>query len=200
MVEGLKKRVANMPSRQTQYWTSTTTAAPLDPTASAANARRFFDVFDKGVLYCNAGQADAIYCNQDFIWGMGKAARYMQTQGNFLAVTKDSLEREVITWKGIPLVDMGFKRDQSTEVITNTETAGDSGADSTSVYIVSHNTEEGVYGIQINNFDAYDPLNGGEMESKPSKLRRIDWWNGIASFGSYGAVRLRNLAAPSSWT
>jgi len=197
---GLKKRVAALPSRQTVYFTSSTSAAPLDPTGSAANGRRFFDMLETAKRYTNASQVDAILCNEDFIIGLGRAARFMQTQGNFLDVTKDTFDREIVTWHGIPLTDMGLKKDMTTEVIPTTETAGDGGADSMSVYFVSFNMDEGVHGIQLNDMTVYDPLNGGEMESKPSKLKRVDWWNGLATFGRYGITRLRNLERLADWT
>jgi hypothetical protein len=198
-IEGLKKRVSVMPSRQTVYFAGAA-AAPLDPTASAALARSFFDKLDEAFQYCNVGQVNAIFCNEAVKLGLGRAARYLQTAGNFLDVTKDSLDRSIVTFRGVPLYDMGVKADQTTEIITNTEVAGDSGADSTSVYFASYNMEQGITGIQLSDIEVYDPLGGGEMESTPAKMMRIDWWNGLAGFGSYGIVRARNLAAPSSWT
>ncbi len=197
--EGLKKRVSNMPSRQTVYFAASD-AAPLDPTASAANARAFLDKLDELWYKCNAGQVNLLLGNEDMQWGIGRVCRYLQTQGNFLSTTKDVIGRDILTWKNVPLIDMGYKRDQSTEIITNTEVAGDSGEDSTSLYACSLNKDDGVYGIQLDSMKAYDPLNGGEMESKPAKMMRIDWWNGIASFGNHGITRGRNIAAPSSWT
>jgi hypothetical protein len=198
-IEGLKKRVSVMPSRQTVYFAGAA-AAPLDPTASAALARSFFDKLDEAFQYCNVGQVNAIFCNEAVKLGLGRAARYLQTAGNFLDVTKDSLDRSIVTFRGVPLYVMGVKADQTTEIITNTEVAGDSGADSTSVYFASYNMEQGITGIQLSDIEVYDPLGGGEMESTPAKMMRIDWWNGLAGFGSYGIVRARNLAAPSSWT
>lgn len=196
---GLKKRVANLPTRQTVYFAGST-SAPLDPTNSAANARAFFDKLDEMWTYCNAGMIDLIVCNEAVKLGFGRVHRYMQSAGAYLDTTKDVIGREFLTWKGKPLIDMGLLKDASTEIITNTEVAGDAGADSTSVYFVSLNTDDGLYGIQIEPLKVYDPLAGGEMESKPSKLRRVDWWNGLANFGRYCIVRGRNLAAPSSWT
>ena len=198
--EGLKKRVAAMPSSQTIYFTANTTDAPLDPCASAANARRFLNTIDDSWMYCNGGKPSVILCNRDFIRGFRRAMLFNQVSGNFLDVTKDSFDRQFISYNGATMIDMGLKKDQSTEIISNTETAGDAGADSMSVYLVAFNTEEGVHGIQLNPLKVYDPLNGGEMESKPAKMRRFDWWNGIASFGQYGIVRLRNLSNLAGFT
>jgi hypothetical protein len=110
------------------------------------------------------------------------------------------LGREILTFKGKPLFDVGFKADQTTEIITDTEVGGDSSANTSSIYFCSFDKQEGVYGIQLDTLKFYDPLNGGEMESKPSKMKRIDWWNGLASFGSHGITRMRNIKAAGSWT
>lgn len=197
---GLKKRVAGMPSRQLMNWTTSFSVAPLDPTASAANARRFINTLRKAKRFTNAGKVSAILCNEDFIVGISAALTYAQSAGNYLNTTKDQWENEWTTFNGIPLVDMGLKTDQSTEIITTTEVAGDAGADSTSIYLVDFNTTDGVYGIQLNQFSAYDPLNGAELSTKPSKMRRIDWWNGLASFGTRGITRVRNLCRLADWT
>lgn len=197
--EGLKKRVAGMPSRQT-VWFAASNAAPLDPTASAGNSRIFMNKFNEAWHYCNSGAVNAILCNEDFILGFQRVLTYMQMQGNFMDITKDSFGRQEVSYRGVPFIDMGYKKDMSTEVIPTTETAGDAGADSTSVYLVSINTTEGVHGLELEPLKVYDPLNGGEMESKPSKMKRVDWWNGIASFGSYGIVRARNLSNLAGFT
>jgi hypothetical protein len=197
--DGLKKRVAALPSRQTLYWAASN-AAPLDPTASAANARKFLNNLRKAKRFCDGGNVTALLCNEDFILGVSAALVYAQSAGNYLTVSKDQFDLDVISYMGIPMVDMGYKEDLATEIITTTEVAGDSGADSTSQYWVSFNRESGVYGIQLNEFKEYDPLNGGEMETMPSKLRRIDWWNGIANFGTRSIVRSRNLSCLSGWT
>ena len=196
---GLKKRVSLMPSRQTVY-AAGSTSAPVDPTATAAIARGFMNNINKAWRYCNAGNVNMILCNEDFIVGFSRVLALMQSSGNYLSVTKDEYGREEVSYRGVPFVDMGLKKDMTTEVISNTETAGDGGADSMSVYFVSVNTQDGIYGIQLNPFQAYDPLSGGEMESKPSKLRRVDWWNGLATFGRYGITRLRNIERLADWT
>lgn len=199
-IEGLKKRVSNLPSRQTVRFAGTGASAPLDPTASAANARAFFDKFEEAWTRCAGGMVDMICCNEGMKLGVGRVVRYLQTAGNFLDVTKDALEREFYTWKGKPIVDMGYTSDQATEVITNTETADDAGADSTSLYFVSFDEEQGIQGAQLEEMQVYDPLAGGESSSAPQLLRRIDWWNGLVMIGSFGLVRAMNIEAPSDWT
>lgn len=195
--EGLKKRVASISSQN--IWFASNSSAGLDATASAANARKFFNTLYDGVQACNGGKASAIYANKKFISGVRRAAFLLST-GNFLSTEYDVLGRPITKFEGIPLIDVGLKKDQSTEIIPLTETGGTGSANTTSAYVVSYDTTEGIFGIQLGDPKFYDPLNGGEMSTKPSKMRRFDWWNGFASFGSYGIVRMRNLLDPASWT
>lgn len=197
---GLKARVTNAPSRQKVGFAGGS-ATGLDATASTANAQAFFNNLGKIHKRTNGGEHQAWFCNENVQLGIGVAARYLNISGGgFLDVTKDSLNREFPTMYGSPIYDIGLKKDQSTEIITNTETAGDSGSDSTSIYCVAFNSEQGLMGAQLEPLKFYDPLNGGEQESTPAKLRRIDWWIAFVAFGSYGITRGWNLHDPSAWT
>jgi len=198
--EGLKKRVTGMPSRQSVYFAGSSSAA-LDPTGSAANARAFFDKFDEMFYKCNGGKVNAIYANEGIQWGIARVLRYAQISGgNFLDSTTDVFGREVMSFKGVPIIDVGLKADQSTEIITETETAGDSGLDATSIYAVSFDTVEGLSGIQLDSLEFYDPLTGGELEGTPTGMVRYEWVLGLASFGSRGIVRAQNIEGASNWT
>lgn len=198
--EGLKKRVAGMPTRQTVGFAASNAAA-LDPTASAAAARAFIDYLEKMHTYTNGGQVNGYFCNEGILWGVGRVVRYIQASGgNWLSTTQDSFGRTIPTLWGAPLIDVGLKADQSTEIITETEVAGDSGTDATSIYAVSFNEEQGVTGIQLSPMEVYDPLSGGELSSQPSKMTRIDWWLGLAGFGSYGVTRGWNVEGAANWT
>jgi len=196
--EGLKKRVSGMPSRQT---IAIGDSAPSDATASAAAARTFLKNWDKAWYRCNNGSVNAIFMNEAMVYAFGDVLRYIGSSGgNLLDVTKDSFDRDLVTYKGAPFIDMGLKADQSTEIITVTETALDAGADSTSVYFASFNIDQGVVGIQLGPLESYDPNAGGEMSTQPAKQLRIEWWHGLAGFGSYGLTRLYNIGDPAGWT
>lgn len=197
--EGIKKRIAGMPSRQTIYAASSASAG-LDVTASTGNARTFFNKFDEAFDYCSSGKVDAIIANETMRRAIRTAARYVQFNANLFDVTKDMFGRNFYTWNGVPIYDMGLKADQSTEVITLTEAGGTGSANTTSVYFVSFDQTQGIRGLQLGDFQFYDPLSGGEMESKPSEMRRLDWAIGLCGWGSYGATRLRNILTPASWT
>lgn len=200
--EGLKKRVASMPTRQTVYFAGTGAAAALDPTASIANARVFVNKWEECHYKCNRGQVSAILMNEGMYYGFAQVLRYAGTNAGvgFMDITKDSFDREIVTYRGAPFIDVGYKVDMSTEIITDAETADDSGTDATSVYFVSFASDEGLTGIQLSDMEVYDPLSGGEQESTPTTLLRIDWWLGLANFGKYGIVRAHNLEGASNWT
>lgn len=195
---GLKKRVTQLPARQSVDLAVATSA--LDVTASAANARAFIDGLEKAHYRTNDGNVAMILVNEGLVWGIGRALRFLQTAGNFLDVTTDQFDRKIPTYKGAPIIDVGLKKDQSTEIITATEDPGDGGNDATSMYFVSHDSMQGIRGMQLNSMDVYDPLDGGERESKPTKLLRIDWWVGLHMPGSYGLARLSGIMDPDSWT
>jgi len=197
--EGLKTRIAAMPSRQTIYAVASGSAA-LDPTASVANGRRFFDCLEEAHYKTNSGDCSGLFLNEGLYYGLGKVARYIAAAGGlWLDVTKDSFERQIVTYKGAPLIDVGLKKDQSTEIITATENDG-TGAIGTSVYMASFNMEQGVTGIQLGPLETYDPWNGGEDANSPQHELRVEWVLGLAGFGSYGATRIRNVESAGNWT
>jgi hypothetical protein len=201
--EGLKKRIANSASRQSVYFAGAAggSTAALDPTASAANANTFLSKFEEAHYKCNAGRVSAVFMNETMYWGFGRVLRYLGSAGGSLMdMTKDQFDRTQITYKGTRFIDVGLKRDQSTEIITDTETALDSGSDATSIYFASFGDDEGLMGAQLGPMEVYDPLNGGEQESTPTKLLRIDWWLGLVSLGKYCLVRGVNCEGAANWT
>lgn len=197
--EGIKKRISNANSRQTIDGSSDTSAN--DPTASAAKARLFLDKWREGVYKANGGDINAILCNEGLKWGFARVLEFLAIGGGPLFdTTTDMFDREVITYKGAPIIDVGLKSDQVTEIITSGEDPGDGGNDATSMYPVPFNTENGISGIQLSDPEVYDPLDGGERESKPTNLVRIDWWVGLAGFGSHGITRVNSIMDPAQWT
>ena len=129
--------------------------------------------------------------------GLNRVLRYASVGGGpLLDTSSDQFGREILTYKGAPLIDMGFKSDQSTEVITNTETAADAGSDATSAYFVPFNTEHGVIGIQLRDIEVFP----GKKNKSTSDVTTVEWWVGLAGFGSYGPTRLWNIEDPALWT
>ncbi len=194
--DGLKKRVANMPSRQTIDLA--VAGDSLKVLASSANEQTWIDAIHIAVKRVNG--ATHIFANEDVYLGLGQVARRLNLYQNIT----DAYGR---TWGSIssgsaqlPFVDVGLKSDKSTEIITNTEDPGDAGNDSTSVYVVRMDTSDGLHGIQLQGTgpEAYDPLEGGEMESKPSYMRRIDWGVGLFNLSQYSIVRIKGFKMAAS--
>lgn len=193
--EGLKKRASNMPARQRVRFSATTDI--LDPTASAANARLFLDKLDEAFIRCNGGNVSAIYTNEAIKLGIARVLRFLQLSGNILNANKDVYGRTIYDYKGVPIVDVGLKRDQSTEIIPVNETAEDGGTDATSLYCVSHDMTEGLVGISLSQLEVKEV---GQMEDTVTDQFRYEWVIGLAGFGSRGIVRGHNIEDPAAWT
>jgi len=200
--EGLKKRISLMPARQSIYAAGVAgdSTAALDVTGSVANTTTFFKKLEQQFVRTNGSQVNAILCNEAMTLGIGHAARFVNASGGmFLSTTKDSFDRDILTYRGAPIIDVGLKGDQSTEIITDAETANDSGADASSIYMVSFGEQDGITGIQLPpGLEVYDP--GGELDSTPANIMRFEWVLGLAGFGSYGITRMRNVEGASEWT
>ena len=195
--QGLKKRVSLMPTRQKMY-PSATDSVPLDVTASAGNVNKFWSAVETAHRYCNSGNVSGIFTNEAMLLGLGRSLRYIASAGgHFLDVGKDSFDRQQLSYKGAPVYDMGLKKDQSTEIITVTETAGDSGSDSTSMYFASFNEQQGIVGIQLGGLEV---VQDAKKDVATANQTLIEWVLGLAGFGSYGVTRLWNIADPASWT
>lgn len=200
--EGLKKRIAGMPARQSIYAAGVAgdTTAPLDVTGSAANVTTFFKKLEQMKVRTNGGAVNGLLMNENMKLGIGHAARYINAAGGmFLSTTKDSFDRDIPTLWGAPLIDTGLKGDQSTEIITDSETDNAAGSVATSVYGLSFGEQDGITGIQLApGLEVYDP--GGELDSTPATIMRLEWVLGLAGFGSYGITRMRNVEGASNWT
>ena len=200
-VEGLIKRMTNYPSRQTVLGAGTGASAALDPTASVANGNTFWNQLQKVHKYTNEGNVAFWLMTQDIQLGLARSLRYIQASGgNWLSTQKDIFDQDVVTLFGAPIYDPGLANDQSTELIASGADDAGTGTNSTRIFAVSTDTMQGFQGIQLNDFTPYDPLTGGEMESIPSKITRIDWWIGFTGFGSYGLGQLRNVEPLANWT
>lgn len=189
--EGLKKRVAGMPSRMSIDLAAA--GDSLKVLASAANEQAFIDALHKGVKYSGATH---ILMNEDTWLGVGQVLRRL----GLLNTVTDQYDRQFEAFRGVPLIDVGLKSDKSTEIITNTEDPGDGGNDSTSIYFVRFDTDEGLHGIQLagKGMDVYDPLDGAELESGPQILRRVDWPVGLMNVSQYCIARLKGFKMAAS--
>lgn len=185
-LEGLKKRVSNMPARTTI--TLESGGVTLDTLASAANENKFIDALHKAKKYLG-GQVDAWFMNETSQIGIGQTLRRLA----LLDTTQDNYDRTWETFANGKLVDVGVKQDLSTEIITNTE-----GTDSlgTSIYACRMGDEEGLNVIQLKGTspEPYDPLGGTEKESTPAYMRRVDWAVGLKNMTqNFSIVRVTGM-------
>jgi len=190
---GLEYFVDQLPSRQKLCLG--TAGTPYDATADTAHEHGFLDGLHE--LNDLVGGASAFICNRKRRWGVGRVLR----RAGLLDTGKDQFDRTVYEFAGAPIIDAGLQRDQSTEIITDTEDPGDGGDDTTSIYAVRFGGDDGLLGIQLDNLAAY--WVGGddhELEAKPVRRSRIDWWCGLAAMGEYCVARLYNIEPASSWT
>lgn len=110
---------------------------------------------------------------------------------NLLSTTKDMFDRTITTFKGVPLVDIGLKADQTTEIITNGETLS-GGTDETSIYAVKYGENEFFWGLQQEPLQVRDL---GEVQTKPVYRDRVEWVVGMAHSNPRSMARLYGLVA-----
>lgn len=199
--EGIKKRISNMPSRMTINIDDNDagTGDVLNVLASGnVAAHKFINALHKAKKYVGSSRSNEsggdvkILCNETTFLGIGQVARQL----NLYQEITDALGRTWDTIAGMPFIDVGYKSDLSTEIITNTEDPGDGGTDSTSLYVVRFGGSGGLTGIQLKGMSpmSYDPLNGGEKEATPQKIRRIDWAVGLYNASQYCMARVKGFA------
>ncbi|CAK0772544.1 conserved hypothetical protein [Gammaproteobacteria bacterium] len=190
--EGLKKRVSNMPARQTIDLASSTDSLKI--LASAANEKLFLDALHQAIKVVDG--ATHIFCNENTWIKFGSVLRDLGLSYNVVEL----YDRRWETFAGVPLVDVGLKSDKSTEIITSTEDPGDGGNDATSIYVARMDTDDGLCGIQLagTSINVYDPLNGNEMEAGPQRLRRIDWAVGLTAPSQYSICRIKGFKMAAS--
>ncbi len=209
MPEGVNKRVAAyLPGRQ-----SISIGSALDVTASTANENKFIDylhalvdlaglrgapmVYGKGAS--RGYKKGALLMNRDTYLGVEKVLRRL----SLLDTTQDNYGRTFDMFANVPLVDVGLKGDQSTELIANSYGGGSNETRIYAVRFAEQEGDDGMAAIQLNTPEAYDPVAAGETppsNSGPQKALRIDWWVGLAGWGSYYAARLTGVKDPTAWT
>src|SRR5690606_23772374 len=108
----------------------------------------FLEALDEMLNYMNAPHGDGVvlYMNASLGHRLNNLARRFAGQGGF-SVSQDQLGRGIMSYKNAIIRYPGFKADQSTEIITATETAtGADGASTfTSIYACRY-TDGGVSG------------------------------------------------------
>jgi hypothetical protein len=133
---------------------------------------------------------------------MNKKLRRLLTQasrtstiGGYVTYTQDNWGRQVPRYADLPILDAG-KDNTNTDIIPLTETAGDAGADATSLYVVSFG-DGMVEGIQNGVMEVEDL---GKTDSGVIYRTLVEWLVGMALYHPRAATRLWNISTDTAVT
>jgi hypothetical protein len=149
----------------------------------------FFDVLDQGIA-----AVPGINPTNGAIYGAGAILAKIASSARRLTMfdqTIDAFGKKVVTYNGIPFLDIGTKADGSL-IIPITETQGAS-SDSSSLYVVKFGedeTDRAVTGLSNGGVDVRDL---GEIDAKPVYRTRIEFYCGLGVFGGKAAARIRGV-------
>lgn len=151
---------------------------------SSAERHNFLDHLDQLIYAIKGHKCDVLLMNSDSLLAINSALR----RETLLDHSKDQFGRMIDLYRGIPMLDMGVKADQTTEVITSKETLEDAGdAESTSIYAIRFGIGQYLWGIQEYPLEVDDK---GLLEGKPVYRTEIDWPLGLAMADPYSIARL----------
>jgi hypothetical protein len=151
------------------------------------NARHaFLDQLDAAIAAVK--DPDAIYCNAMIRAKLRSSARRL----GFWSADRDEFGRLIEFYNGLPILDPGTKSDGTTLIIPQTETLGTSTVTS-SIYVVGFGQDESDQGVTGLTNGGVDVRDLGEIDAKPVFRTRIEFYCGLALFGSHAAARLRGV-------
>jgi len=117
------------------------------------------------------------------------AAARDTTVGGFITTSKDEFGRPVTAYNGLPILIADVDA-AGNEILPFTEAATSGTATATSIYVVAF--EEGMFtGIQSGVMRVADL---GELQEKPAKRTRVEWYAGMALFHPKAAARLWSIS------
>lgn len=162
--------------------------------ATQATANKFLEFLDQLLWSVDSptGANVVLYMNEVARRRFPFAIRLMGTSGGF-DQTRDQYGRTVDMYKSAVIRDIGYKSDQATRVITNTELAtglADTGGTFTSIYAVNYG-EEHFSGWQ---FDTINVQNLGLINNGVIYRTLIDWVVGFVNASTRSIGRLYDIA------
>ncbi len=132
----------------------------------------FMDNVAKLIHVISKHKPDALFMNSKMYLAFEAALR----RENVLNQSKDMFGRVINAYGDVPLIDIGIKADQSTEIITNGETLS-GGTDETSIYAVKYGEGTHFWGIQQKPLEVTDQ---GLYQGKPVYRDLVEWVVGLA--------------------
>lgn len=180
--DGLKKRLTG--AQVIAAATNGLAVVGADDTARHS----FLDKLDELIAAVQGGP-DALYMNASVLSKIKSSARRLTIYDQ----TIDQFGRQVATYNGVQLIDIGTKAD-GTQIIPQTETQGSSSVAS-SIYAVKFGRgedDQAVSGLTNGGVQVKDL---GEIDSKPVFRTRIEFFCGLGLFGGRAAARLTGVLA-----
>lgn len=179
--DGIKKRVEAVGGDQVKNLSG------LDLSASSANRQTFLDRIQEAIFETAEGKPDLIITSKQGLWALQRVAR---REGLF-DTTRDQFDRTVMMFGGIPMEEAGTQGDQTTQIITNTETAAGArtGGNTTSIYMVRFGRPY-VQGMQM-----HEPKRIFDDITDDGVTHRVvfEWPVGLSQFHNKSVVRVRNF-------
>jgi len=158
----------------------------------AAERHNFLDHLDQLIYAIKGHKCDVLLMNSDMLLAINSALR----RETLLSHAADQFGRMIDLYRGIPMLDVGVKADQTTEIITSLETLEDEGvAESTSIYAMRFGIGQFLWGIQEYPLEVDDK---GLLEDKPVYRTEVDWPLGLAMADPYSIARLYGIIPNAS--
>lgn len=159
---------------------------------STGESHNFLNKLDDLIYSIKGHQPDFLFMNKKMLL----ALRSLLRKEKLLETTRDLFDRRVDTYSNCQLIDIGVKADQTTEIITSTETLEAAGtAESTSIYAVKLGIGELLWGIQEYPLEVEDK---GLLEASPVYRTEVDWPLGLALADPRAIGRLYGIIPDSS--
>ena len=160
---------------------------------SSANSHAFLDKLDQLMYAIKGHRPDYLLMNAKTLL----AVRSLLRREKLLDVTKDMFDRQIDTYQGARMVDIGVTADQTTEIITNSETSAgiDGTSEHTSIYAVKFGIGDMTWGIQQFPIEVKDM---GEIEEKPVYRDRVTWNLGLATVDPRSLGRIYGIIPDAS--
>lgn len=160
--------------------------------ATQATANKFLEMLDQLLWSVDSpdGNGVTLYMNEVMKRRFSFLVRLMGTSGGY-EITTDQFDRTIEKYKGAVIRDPGYKQDQSTRIIPNTENSdGTSGSSTyTSIYAVNYGYDH-FYGWQFEDINVEDL---GLINNGVIYRTFIDWAIGLMNQSTRSIGRIYGL-------
>lgn len=161
---------------------------------TSANAEQFFERLDQALDYVGSpeGNGVVIFVNDSLFRRISTAAKRAQS-GNALDQTKDNFDRVITTYRNARLLQLPRKSDDTSQIITNTETnagTATTGGSATSLFVCKFGAD---------NFTGwqFEPLAVKDLGIDPTVGTRrnvvVDWATGLFQANPRAIARVFGL-------